>query len=91
MTQAQNAQLAKDHSIRESAGASRFHPMAPDQKIPHALIDMMVDRSIGQQASSVAEVRRPSSQHLIQTVTYLFPRSNVAGPQQVSHFLLVPV
>lgn len=46
MTKAQNAQRVKDHTIREAAGASRFHPLTPRQEIPHALIDMIIDRSI---------------------------------------------
>ena len=62
MTKPENAQFLKGHRIRELAGASRLHPMAPPQEVAYALIDMIVDCSIGQQASPVAEVRRPPSQ-----------------------------
>jgi hypothetical protein len=55
MTKPQYAQLIKDHLIRESAGASRL-PMAPRQEVAHALIDMIVDRSISVVASAIAEV-----------------------------------
>ena len=88
MTQAQNAQFVEDHSIQESAGAGRFHPMAPRQEVPHASTDMIVDRSISLVASPVAEVRRPSSQLLVQAVAHFFPGPHITGPQEVSHVLL---
>jgi len=34
-----------------------LHLVAPDQEGPHALVDMIVDRSVGHQACAVVEVR----------------------------------
>src|SRR3954464_8025048 len=59
MAEPKNTQLAIDHVIRISAGAPALHSMAPRQEIPYALVDVIVDGSIGQQPGPVTEVRRP--------------------------------
>lgn len=62
--------------------------MAPRQEVPHALIDVTINRPIRQQPGSVTEVRRPPSQSLIEAIANLFPVPDVARPQEISHVLL---
>jgi hypothetical protein len=65
-----------------------LHPMAPRQEIPYALVNVIVDRPVSQQPGSVAEVRRPPSQSLIESIAYLFPVPDIARLQQIAHLLL---
>src|SRR4051794_4049662 len=62
--------------------------MAPRQKVPYALVDVVVDSPIGQQPGPVTEVRRPPSQSLIESIADLFPSPDIARPQEISHLLL---
>src|ERR1039457_4016894 len=43
----QHAQFPKHDRVRETRTAPRMHLMAVPQEIPYALVDVMVDRSIG--------------------------------------------
>ena len=88
MAKPDNAQLAKDHLIGKSTGASRLHPMAPGEEFAYAVRHMIVDRSVCHQPGPVAEVPRPSSQYPIEPVPYFLPGSNIVGPKQISHFLV---
>src|SRR6266849_1836589 len=67
-----------------------MHLVAVPQEIPHALVDVMIDRSIGHQPRPVAKVVRPPPQNAIEAVAYLRPRCDVVPHQQVAHFLPQP-
>ena len=82
--QPKHAEIPEHGPSREPRGAARRHLVTPDQKMPHALIDVIVDRSIGRQARPVAEVVRPAAQHAVQLVAHLGPGCLVAGPQEPS-------
>ena len=71
--QPKHAEIPEHGPSREPRGAARRHLVTPDQKMPHALIDVIVDRSIGRQARPVAEVVRPAAQHAVQLVAHLGP------------------
>ena len=88
--QPKHAEIPEHGPSREPRGAARRHLVTPDQKMPHALIDVIVDRSIGRQARPVAEVVRPAAQHAVQLVAHLGPGCLVAGPQEPSDFQLEP-
>ncbi len=74
--QPKHAEIPEHGPSREPRGAARRHLVTPDQRMPHALIDVIVDRSIGRQARPVAEVVRPAAQHAVQLVA---PRARVPG------------
>ena len=46
-TQPKHATLAECNLITEAAGASRLHLVATNQEASDALIDVIVDRSVG--------------------------------------------
>src|SRR5215469_15092934 len=56
--------------------------------MPYALIDVVVNRPIRLGPGSVAEVRRPASQNLIQPVPHFLPSPRVARYEKVSHLFL---
>ena len=88
--QPKHAEIPEHGPSREPRGAARRHLVTPDQKMPRALIDVIVDRSIGRQARPVAEVERPATQHAVQLVAHLGPGCLVAGPQEPSDLQLEP-
>ena len=53
--QPKHAEIPEHGPSREPRGAARRHLVTPDQKMPHALIDVIVDRSIGRQARPVPD------------------------------------
>src|SRR6516225_8349346 len=55
---------------------------------PYALINVVVNRPIGRGPGSVAEVRRPAPQYLIQPVPHLLPGPRITGYEKVSHLFL---
>src|SRR6266853_5167339 len=67
-----------------------MHFVAVPQKIPDALVNVMIDRSIGHQPRSVTEVVRPSPQNSVELISHLRPRCHILAHQQVSHFLSQP-
>src|SRR5215469_11262238 len=84
----QYSQLAKYGWDAEAAGAAGVHLVTPPQEMPYALINVVINRLIRRGPSSIAEVRRPASQNLIQPVPHLLPGPRVAGHQKVSHLFL---
>ena len=78
-------QFAEDHSIRKADGASRGHFVASPQKMSDTLQHVVINRSIGHQPGTLAEVRRPAPQNAVQSIPYLGPSSDIAGHQEVSH------
>src|SRR5215468_8461588 len=84
----QYSQLAKYRWDAEAAGAAGVHLVTPPQEMPYALINVVINRLIRRGPSSIAEVRRPASQNLIQPVPHLLPGPRVAGYQKVSHLFL---
>src|SRR6476620_5566668 len=60
--------------------------MAPPQEVPYALIDVITNRPIRVCPGSLAEVRRPTPQYLIQPTSHLLPSPRVARHQKFSHF-----
>src|SRR5215469_17682396 len=82
------SQLAKHRFDTEAIGAAGVHLVTPPQEMPYALIDVVANRPIRCGPGSVAEVRRPAPQSLIQPVPHLFPSPRVAGHQKLSHLPL---
>src|SRR5450759_2256639 len=76
--------------LRELAGALRRHLVTPPQKVPHFVIDMLLNRPVGLARGTAAEVCSPAFQYLIQPLAHLFPWVHVARHQQLSHFRLDP-
>src|SRR5450759_4662707 len=76
--------------LRELAGALRRHLVTPPQKVPHFVIDMLVNRPVRLARGTAAEVCSPAFQYLIQPLAHLFPWLHVARHQQLSHFRLDP-
>src|SRR5262245_37453183 len=56
--------------------------------MPYALINVVVNRPIRRFAGSIAEVRRPAPQNLIQPVPHLLPGPRITGYEKVSHLFL---
>src|SRR6516162_3942261 len=84
----QYSQLAEHRFDTEAVGATRLHLVTPPQEVPYALINVVFNRPIRRRPGSVAEVRRPAPQYLIQPASYLLPGPLVAGYQKVSHLFL---
>jgi hypothetical protein len=70
-TQPKHATLTEDHFVTEAAGASRWHLVATNQEAPDAVIDVIVDRPVGDQACGQSNVDQPRSK--------LFSRSRTSG------------
>ncbi len=74
--QAHYAQRAEHPFLRELAGALRRHLVAPPQKVPHFVIDILVDCPISLRRAPAAEVGSPALQLLIQPLAHFRPRSS---------------
>jgi hypothetical protein len=70
----QHAQFPKHDRVRETRTAPRMHLMAVPQEIPYALVDVMVDRSIGLHPRPVPEVVRPPPQNSVEVISHIGPR-----------------
>src|SRR5437763_4566421 len=90
IAQSQHAQIPEHTRVRESGSAARSHLVTVSQEVPHALIDVVIDRSIRHQTRSVTEVVRPPPQNSVEAIAHVRPRYHVARHQQVSHFLPQP-
>src|SRR5215831_18201573 len=84
----QYPQLAKHSFDAETVGAARWHLVTPPQEMSYALINVVVNRVVRRYSGSVAEVRRPAPQNLIQPVPRLLPGPRVAGHQKLPHLFL---
>src|SRR5215470_7946812 len=65
-----------------------MHLVPPPQEMPYALINVVTNRPIRRCPGSVAEVRRPAPQDLIQPVPHPLPGPRVARHQKLSHLVL---
>src|SRR5262245_45684102 len=65
-----------------------MHLVSPPQEMPYTLINVVTNRPVCRCPGSVAEVRCPASQDLIQPVSHLLPGSRVARHQKLSHLFL---
>src|SRR5882757_2295592 len=61
LTELEHAQLAENDVVRVPRSATRRHLVTPPQEMPHAIGNVMIDRSISLRPGSRAEVVRPSS------------------------------
>ena len=86
VAQAENSQFPEDHVIRITDGASRWHLVASFQKMSYAIKDVIVDRSVGHQPGTVAEVGRPTLQHAVEPIPHFWPRSHIVGSQEIARF-----
>ena len=84
----QYSQLAEHRFDTEAVGAARVHLVSPPQEMPYALINVVTNRPVRPCPGSVAEVRRPAPQNLIQPASYFLPGPLVAGYQKVSRLFL---
>src|SRR5262244_3441643 len=82
-------QFAEHRVFGEAVGAAIMHLVAPPQEMPYALINVMTNRPIRRCPGSIAEVRRPASQNLIQPVPHLLPGPLVAGHRSSPTFSLM--
>src|SRR5437870_2435234 len=56
-----NAQRAEHPFLGELAGAERRHLVTPPQKVPHTVIDILVNRPVRLRGSTASEVCSPAS------------------------------
>ena len=71
----QDAEFPEDHRRRRTVRVPRPGTLCRlHEEVPHAVIDVIVDRPIGRQPRAVAEVRRPTAQQAVQLVAHLRPR-----------------
>src|SRR5215469_13513172 len=77
----QYSQLSEHHFDTEAVGAARVHLVTPPQEMPYAFINVVTNRPIRRRPGSVAEVRHPAPQYLIEPVPYFLPGPLVAGHQ----------
>jgi hypothetical protein len=75
----QHTEFSKYRFRREAAHALRGHLMAPDQEPSDTVIDVVVDRPVGNAARAMTEVGRPTAQQAVQLGAYVRPRCLVAG------------
>jgi hypothetical protein len=90
-TKPKHAKFAMHHSVREAADASRRHLVTPDQEMTDAVIDVVVDRPVGDQAGTIVEIRAPATQQTVQLVSHLGPRRLIAGRQDLANLTLEPL
>src|SRR5215813_9495388 len=69
----QYSQLAKHRWDTEAVGATVMHLVTPPQEMPYALINVVTNCPICCRPGSIAEVRQPAPQNLIQPAPHLFP------------------
>ena len=55
--------------------------MPSPQELPHRLIDVVVDRPVGQEPGAVGEVIRPPAEHAVELVPHLAPGCLVTRPE----------
>src|SRR5574342_297207 len=58
--QLEHAHFPEDLLSGEALRPSRGDLMAPAQEVPHALVDIVIHRPVGHQASPIGEVVRPT-------------------------------
>src|SRR5450759_1793724 len=87
ITQPKHAHLPEHNRDREPGSAARSHLVTMPEKIPHALIDVVIDRTISHQPRPVTEVVRPAPQNPVELISHLRPGRHVLAHQQVSHLL----
>src|SRR5262245_60589375 len=54
--------------------------------MPDAIKDIVIDRSIGDQPGTVAEVACPTLQHAVELISHFWPRPHIVRLQEISHF-----
>src|SRR5208283_718642 len=77
--QANHAQGAEHPFLGELMGALRGHLLAPSQKVPYLVVDMLVNRPISLRRAPTAEIRAPAVQCLVQPFAHFRPWPHVAG------------
>ena len=90
VAQAEHATFTAYHLATEAVGASRSHLVASNQEASDTVIDVIVDRPVGNQPGAVAEVCAPAAQQPVQLVSHLRPRSLITGNQDLADSLLEP-
>jgi hypothetical protein len=89
-SKAQHTERPEHNIIGELLCAASFHVVPSAEEVPDATVDVVIDGPVCLQASAVAEVRRPTQQQPIQSVTHIWPRPFVAGNQDVANLCLDP-
>src|SRR5215813_7330025 len=62
----QYSQFAEHRILGEAVSAAVMHLVAPPQEMPYALINVVTNCPVCRCSGSIAEVRRPAPQYLIQ-------------------------
>ena len=79
VSQTQNAEFTKHHVVAEGSCAAPRHFVSPHEEVANAVGDVSVDRPIRLQPCAIAKVTRPTSQHAVELIAHLRPRTHVAG------------
>ena len=66
------------------------HLVALHQEVPHAIVDIRIDRPLRHQPGPIAEVGGPAEQQAVQLASNLGPRTLVAGDQEIADLPLEP-
>jgi hypothetical protein len=69
VTQSKHATFTEYHLVTEAVGASRSHLVASNQEASDTVIDVIVDRPVGNQPRAVAEVCAPTAQKPVQLIS----------------------
>ena len=84
MSQPRDTKIAEHRFHAERPDASRRHPVAPDEKVTRAVIQMSLDRAVRDVVGSRAEVAAPSSQQAVQSAAHLRPGTGFNGTTTLS-------
>jgi hypothetical protein len=70
---------------------SSVHFVPSRKEVSDTVIDVIVDGPVCSLSAAIAEVRRPAAQKAVQFITHFRPRSDVAGNQEFTDFVLDPL
>jgi hypothetical protein len=65
------------------------HFVPSRKEVSDTVIDMIVDGPVRSLSAAIAEVRRPAAQKAVQFITHFRPRSDIAGNQESTDFVLI--
>jgi hypothetical protein len=88
--QPKNAAFAEHRFVTVAACALRSHFVATNQESSNTVIDVIVDRPVGDQTCAVAKVCTPAAQQAVQLVAHLCPRRLIPRNQDFADSLLEP-
>src|SRR5713226_6748550 len=87
----EDSQFPEDHVRGEALRPSRRDLAPPPQEVSHAFPDVVIDRPIPHEPTTIAEVVRPSAHHAVEILLHLVPRPLVARSEDLSDAPLDPL